>query len=148
MVILKILGEGGCKLAIHVAGYTTAVPEDPYDANWLECSIDVNVGRFYGAVEASLTTQDFARLAVQLGDLLGGSSRKANFRALEEAIIFDIELDRAGRAKVRGQLRDIDVDGCTLGFCFDSDLSFLEPLVEGLRQVVSQFPERLTITAN
>jgi hypothetical protein len=145
MATLKILGERASKLEIQVGGYTTAAPQDPYDANWLQCSVDVDVGRFRGAVEASFMTQDFIRLADHLRDVLGGSSRKASFRTMEEALSFDIEVDRAGRAKVTGQLRDIETDGCTLDFAFENDLSFLEQTSEELRQIVAEFPERLVL---
>src|SRR5690606_10308881 len=112
MATLKVLGERGSKVEIHVDGYTTAAPRDPYDANWLQCSVEVDVGRFRGAVEASIMTQDFVRLADQVKDVLSGSSRKASFRTMEEALSFDIEVDRAGRAKVTGRLRDIELNGC------------------------------------
>ncbi|MCB9869694.1 MAG: hypothetical protein H6837_07535 [Planctomycetes bacterium] len=81
--------------------------EDPYDANWLRCSAEVEQGAFRGNVDASFTTNDFARFLSEMDRLMARESAAASFNTMEEALAFRIEVDRAGRATVVGKLREL-----------------------------------------
>lgn len=142
MATLNLQGDLGRRLTIEVHGYESDAPRDWYDANWLKCSAEVEVGRFRGAVDASFTTQDFARFLSELDQVVDGAVSGASFQTMEEALSARVEVDRAGRAIVTGTLREIDVDRSALSFIFESDLSFLRRTLVELRRVVLEFPER------
>jgi len=142
MATLNIQGELGSRLTINVHGYESDAPGDPYDANWLLCSAEVDVGRFHGVVDASFMTRDFARFLTELDHVVTRANLVASFQTMEEVLSVRVEVDRAGRAVVSGRLREIDVGGSDLSFAFESDLSYLKRTLEELRRIVSEFPER------
>jgi hypothetical protein len=147
MATLNLQGELGRRLTIEVHGYESDAPQDPYDANWMRCSTEAEVGRFRGAVDASFTTQDFARFLAELDQIVKGTSLVASFQTMEAALSVRVEVDRAGRAIISGKLREIDVSGSTLSFAFESNLSFLGRTQAELKRVVSEFPERTAIAS-
>lgn len=142
MANLNLRGHLERRLTIDVHDYERDGSGDPYDANWLRCSTQVDVGRFHGAVDASFTTQDFARFLSELDQVMKGTSFAAAFQTMEEALSVRVEIDRAGRIIVDGKLREIDGNGPTLSFIFESDLSFLGQAQAELKRIVLQFPER------
>ncbi len=147
MATLNLQGELGRRLTIEVHCYESDAPRDPYDANWLRCSAEAEVGRFRGAVDASFTTQDFARFLAELDQVVRGASLVASFQTMEEALSVRVEVDRVGRAVISGKLREIDVGGPALSFTFESDLSFLGRTQAELKRIVSEFPERAAIAS-
>jgi hypothetical protein len=142
MTTLTLHGELGRKLVIGVHGFERETAEDPYDANWLRCSAEVEQGRLRGNVDASFTTNDFARFLSEMDRLMTGESAAASFNTMEEALAFRIEVDRAGRATVVGKLREVEAGGAELSFNFESDLSFLTKTHSDLKGIVAAFPHR------
>jgi hypothetical protein len=142
MTTLVLHGEYGRRLTIDVHGYERDSFQDPYDANWLRCSVDLDAGRFRGAVDASFTTQDFARFLSEMDQVVRGDARAASFQTMEEALSIRVEVDRAGRALVTGSLREIDAGGSVLSYSIESDLSFLQRSHAELTRIVEEFPER------
>lgn len=142
MTTLTFSGDRERRLLITVRGYEHAAAVDPYDANWLRCSAEVEQGAFRGAVEASFTTSDFARFLAELDGVMAGSSTVASFRTMEEALAFRVEVDRAGRTTVTGKLRDVGASKGELSFAFESDRSFLTTSHSDLKRLVAAFPER------
>lgn len=142
MTTLVFHGEHGRRLTIDVHGYERESSQDPYDANWLRCSVDLDSGRFRGAVDASFTTEDFARFLLELDQVVRGDARAASFQTMEEALSIRVEIDRAGRAVIAGNLREIDAGGSVLSYSIESDLSFLQRSHGELKRIVTEFPER------
>ncbi len=142
MTTLTLHGELGRRLVIDVHGFERDAAEDPYDANWLRCSAEVEQGAFRGNVDASFTTNDFARFLSEMDRLMARESAAASFRTMEEALAFRIEVDRAGRATVVGKLREVETGGAELSFNFESDLSFLMKTHSDLKGIVTAFPHR------
>lgn len=138
--LLEIRGELGHRIVVRVSRYEREEAQNSDDANWLRCSVLAEVGRFRGEVDAAFMTDDFLQLSKQIDEVLQGGSRQAAFHPLEEALTVRIEVDRAGRASVQGVLRDMD--GPTLSFSFESDLSFLRPLRGQLAEINACFPKR------
>jgi hypothetical protein len=143
MTTLNVRGELGRRVTVEIHGYEHEAAQESYDANWLRCSVEADIGRFRGQVDASFTTQDFVRFLSELEQVIALASSVASFQTHEEALALRIEVDRAGRATVSGKLREVDFKGPVLSFTFESDLSFLGELHAELRRVVSEFPERL-----
>ena len=142
MKTLTLEGERGRKLLICVYGFERDVAEDPYDANWLRCSAEVEQGSFRGSVEASFTTNDFARFLSEMDRLMTGDSETASFNTMEEALTLRVEVDPAGRATVVGRLRQVEAGGPELSFNFESDISFLAKTHSDLKGIVAAFPQR------
>ena len=146
MVNLTLLGELGRRLVIAVHSYEREAALDPYDANWLRCSAQVEQGAFRGAVDASFATSDFARFLSELDRVMTGSSAVASFNTMEEALAFRVDVDRVGRASVTGKLREVGTPGVELSFAFESDRSFLTTAHTDLKRLVAAFPERTVST--
>jgi hypothetical protein len=144
MRTLELRGEMGRRVVVVVDDYERGGPQsNPYDANWLRCSISTEIGKFRGEVEASLTTNDFSRFSSELEKVTAGASSVASLTTMEEALTLRIEVNRAGRATVTGMLRGSDSTPPTsLSFGFESDLSFLRQAQAQLTQIVSDFPIR------
>jgi len=142
MMTLNLLGELGRKVVIGVHGFERDAAEDPYDANWLWCSAEVEQGAFRGIVGASFTTSDFARFLSELDRVMAGECTAASFSTMENALAFRVEVDGAGRATVVGKLRDVEAGGAELSFNFESDLSFLAKTHSDLKGIVAAFPHR------
>jgi len=142
MTTLTLHGELGRRVLITVRGYERDVALDPYDANWLRCTAEVEQDAFRGAVEASLTTSDFSRFLSELDGVMSGSSAVASFTTMEEALAFRVEVDRKGRATVTGKLRELGELGAGLSFAFESDRSFLMAAHADLKRIIAAFPER------
>jgi len=105
MTTLVLHGEHGRRLTIDVHGYERDLFQDPYDANWLNCSVDLDVGRFRGAVDASFTTQDFARFLSELDQVVRGDARVASFQTMEEALSIRKESERLEKARTERERR-------------------------------------------
>jgi len=56
----------------HVHGYERDAADNPDDANQLRCSAEVEQGAFRVGVDASFTTDDFARLLSEMDRLMTG----------------------------------------------------------------------------
>lgn len=137
-----IRGERGHQLTINVHGYERESSQDPYDANWLNCSVELCLGRFRGAVDASFTTQDFSRFRLELDQVVRGVARAASFQTMEEALSIRLVADSAGRVIVAGNLRELDAGGTVLSYSIESDFSFLQRSHGELKRIVAEFPER------
>jgi len=142
MTTLTLHGEFGRKLVIAVHGFERDAAEDLYDANWLRCSAEIEQGGFRGNVDASFTTNDFARFLSEMDLLMTRESAAASFNTMEEALAFRVEIDRAGRATVVGKLREVDAGGAELSFNFECNLSFLTKTHSDLKGIVAAFPHR------
>lgn len=148
MNTLNIRGEFGRRVTVEIHGYENESAQEPYDANWLRCSVKANIGRFQGEVDASFTTHDFVRFSSELEQVVTGASSVALFQTYEEALALRVEVDRTGRAVVSGKLREVDFNGPVLSFTFESDLSFLAQMQAELRHIIVDFPERLPSAAS
>ena len=143
MATLELRGDLGQRIAVAVHGYERSEPQaNAYDANWLRCLITVELGKFRGEVEASLTTNDFSRLAAQVAQLVSGAVGTASFDTIEESLTLGIAIDHAGRATISGMLRADASRRTSLSFDFESDVSFVRQLQIQLALVVSEFPAR------
>jgi hypothetical protein len=142
MKTFALEGDGGRRLRITVRGYERNVAFNPYDANWLVCSAEVEVGAFRGAVDASFTTNDFSSFLSDVNNLMNGSAMAATFTTMEDALTFRFTIDHAGRARVTGTLRERGPFEAELSFGFESDRSWLASAHSDLQEIVESFPYR------
>ncbi|MET0413758.1 MAG: hypothetical protein ABW217_20785 [Polyangiaceae bacterium] len=142
MTTLTLRGELGRRVLITVHGYERDVGSDPYDLNWLQCTLDVAQGAFRGTVDASLTTSDFLRFLTELEQIKSRSSTVASFTTMEDALAFRVDVHHTGRATVTGTLREHGELAAQLSFAFESDHASLTAAHSDVRRIVAAFPER------
>jgi hypothetical protein len=140
-VNVEIAGQGA-QMRIEVIGYENPAAENPSDANWLTCRVNVRVRAFEGHVDASFTTQGFAAFRKSLRLAVADVRGEAVFETDEDALRLNVKLHANGTAAVTGTLREPDRPQTALAFSFESDQTFLRHTVEALNEVVQQFPER------
>jgi len=142
MMTLTFLGELGTKLAIAVHGFERETAEDPWDANWLRCSICVEQGAFRGAAGASFTTKDFVGFLSELGSVIADGQGTASFHPFEEVLTFQVALRRTGQVAVSGKLRDSTQRKAELSFHLETDFPSLKKAHSELAKMVSIFSQR------
>jgi hypothetical protein len=140
MKTITLRGERGRRLTIVTYRYEQEKSQNPYDASWLQCSVEVDLGQFRGAVNASFMTHDFAGFLEELEKVVNADALLATFNTMEEALSLRVELDRAGHATINGKLREVDWNGTELSFTIESDRSFLTETITELRALVTGFP--------
>jgi hypothetical protein len=142
MASVEIKGDLGQRLAIEVHGYENEAAADVFDANWLRCAVELELGAFRGAAELSLATSDFASWLVELEQSLRQPPGSASFKTLEDGLQLTAHIDDKGRASVAGILRQEAGSGTALQFAFETDQTFLQTTLAELRRVVAAFPEK------
>ena len=138
-IIIK--GESGSRVQVSVQGYERAASSDPYDSNWLACTVAVHVGGFEGGVEAAMQTYDFARFSAALDGLLEGTEKAAGFTTMEEALGLRLEADNLGHIAVSGTIASADRT-TTLSFAIETDQTYLKSTQDQLHAALAEFPVR------
>jgi len=138
-VNVEVAGEAAY-VRIEVIGYENPAAQNISDANWVTCRVEVRVRGFVGHVDASFTTQDFVAFSTSLRPAVAGLQGEAVFETDEDALRLSVKFSATGRATVTGMLRDSDRPQTTLAFAFETDQTFIRDTVEGLDEVVQQFP--------
>lgn len=104
---VTLQGQTGEKLAISVEGLERAAADEPWDATWLLCTAEVDLGAFRGGVSAAFQRDDFEHFLSELNRLLSGQSASASFRTLEDQLALRVELGQTGQATVVGKLSEV-----------------------------------------
>ena len=129
-------------IAIEVSGYERPPVADPWDLNWLNCSVELSVGRFTGRYPAAFLTGEFATFRDALSAALESNCGRATFDALEGALSFTVELRLTGRALVTGRAQVRAATSAEFAFSFETDPTFLVETAKGADAVLREFPER------
>jgi hypothetical protein len=138
---IEIKGHGG-GIRITVLGYENPAANEPSDANWLVCRVNLGVGPFRGEMVATFATQDFAAFASELSALLQGETQRASFQTDEQALDLQVEMAPRGAARISGTARYSSGPDVRISFTLESDQTFLVPVVRALETVLQDFPVR------
>lgn len=130
----------GCKeadfLSLKIRERQFPEATDYWNANWLTCDVEVNVGAFRSAFGAVLRNEDLTRFLRGLRRLDSQSSATATFEA-PEWLTLDLFAD--GESRIEGHGR-ID-DNCNhLEFRVNVDRSDLGPLIRELDEICTNYP--------
>jgi hypothetical protein len=140
-VEIEIAGQAAY-VKIKVSGYENPAAQNPSDANWLTCRVEVRVRGFEGRVDAAFTTQDFAAFGRSLGSAVADLRGGAVFETDEEALRLNVEFNSTGTVSITGSLREPDRPRTSLAFSFESDQTYMRRTVDALDEVNNQFPVR------
>lgn len=144
MTAMRLLGDRGGMIAITVQGYQYRDATEYYDANWLNCRIEVAAGALSSSYRATLTVPDFTRFHGELVAIVDSLEGTAVFGCMEPWIEFTVAMGARGSATVKGKA-DSDLRQRTiLSFEFTTDQSYLQQTLVDLKQLVTAFPERGT----
>jgi len=140
-VNVEVAGQAAL-VRIEVIGYENLAANNPSDANWLTCRVEVRVRGFEGHLNAAFTTQDFAAFSKSLRSAVAALHGWAVFEADEDALQLKVEFNVTGTVTISGSLREPDRPGTYLAFSFESDQTFMSRTVEALDEVSHRFPVR------
>lgn len=141
MINVPVGGNGG-SISIEVFGYENAGASDTSDANWLRSRVSVVAGPFSGRFDAALTTQDFARFARELANMLRTLQGTAAFQTDEEWLSFEVVMGPRGTCTVSGAAKTTAGSRASLRFAFESDQSWVAQTLRAVAEVVDSFPVR------
>jgi len=138
---MKIAINGhGASIVIAIIGSENPSSENPSDANWLTCSVAIDIGGFAANYPAAFTTSDFARFRCEIKTALAAMNGTASFITDESALQFTAEIGRTGTVIIKGQGQVFGHTRATLSFSFESDQTFFAETIRCLDAVVRQYP--------
>jgi hypothetical protein len=111
--------------------------------DWLDSTVTVSAGAFAGSYNAVLTTCDFPRFRQELQRLYDTLEGVARFSTIERQIAITLSANSRGCISVEGSAEDAIADGNSLKFRFETDQTFLPPLIRQIREIEMQYPNRL-----
>ena len=139
---LPINGHGA-SISIEVSGYERPSAQNVHDANWLKCSVALNLGYFTADYLATFETSDFVRFRDGLKIVLSTMSGAASFVTCEGALNCTIEMAPTGTARIKGVAQVHAHTTATLSFSFETDQSFLAETLREVEGVIREFPMRM-----
>lgn len=137
MLSLKLGSDGADRLIVDVYGRP-----DPND-DWLATRVSVQAGAFSGTFDATLMTCDFSRFRKQLQSLYVTLEGVASFDTIEAQLLFKCEGNGRGGVVVRGTVQDHAGNGNVLRFQFETDQTYLPPVIAELLDIEVKFPNRI-----
>lgn len=112
-----------------------------WDRNWIKTKVTLKGGIFSGTYEGLFMTSDFQYFKLQLQSMKGDLKESANFTSLEYHLDLVLKGDGIGHIEVNvvGRDRPYSGGGC-LSFQFETDQTYLDPLINQLENITSKFP--------
>jgi hypothetical protein len=111
--------------------------------DWLEARVSIRAGAFDGSFDATLMTCDFPPFRSQLQRLYETLEGTATFETIERQLRIECSGNGQGGIAVHGVAKDRPTDGNLLRFEFNTDQTFLPAVISDLRQIETEFPNRL-----
>ena len=142
MSTMRLSGDRGGVIAIAVQAYQYRDATAYYDANWLNCWIEVAAGAFSSNYRATLTAPDFTRFHGELAAIVDSLEGTAAFVCMEPWIEFTVTMGARGSATVKGKADSELRQRTVLSFEFTTDQSYLQQTLVDLKQLIAAFPER------
>jgi len=135
-------GEKQERVEVEVHGYERPPTGDYYDDNWLRSSVSIAAGAFSGNFDTAFLTADFSEFRDQLQSLYESLASTASFETLEEQLSLALVDDGRGGFLLKGVAVDVLGTSNRLESGIAFDQSDLLSALEGLNDIVSQFPVR------
>ena len=130
------------RIAVDVLRYERQPIGEYYDDNWLTAQVQVCAGRFRGAIQCALITDELVAFLTQLRPLYHSLSGKAEFTTIEGQLHLRLSGDARGHIELVGELADQPGIGNRLHFTLHFDQSQLAASIHELEKVTSEFPVR------
>jgi len=126
----------GDNLTVEILGR----PDERDD--WLDANISIRVGAFCGTFRMILLTCDVPPFRSHLESLYNTLNGVANFNTIEDQLKISCTGNGRGGIEVKGICRDGVDDGNELRFMINIDQTFLPSVINSLKQIERQFPNR------
>ncbi len=139
---IRIRGEGG-QIAVQVLGYERPAAGNLSDANWLNCSINVDISPFSGHYGASLSTQDFLAFGEELAVMSDRLAGEAKFDTDEGALSLRLVMEPLGELLIEGEAVVVGAIRAALKFTLHADQSYLGELRREVAAALNEFPVRV-----
>ena len=130
------------RVELTVLGYERQATGEFYDDNWLSCEVRVQAGAFGGKYSASFLASELSQLHQSLECLYRNLKGSVRFESMESQLELQFTCDSLGHIAVLGTAMDQAGIGNKLSFSVSFDQTFLQRLVQELRQVVQAYPVR------
>ncbi|QDO84648.1 hypothetical protein FM037_17285 [Shewanella psychropiezotolerans] len=130
------------QIEIKVEQYLHSPCGEPFDDNWLLCSISVSFGNFSGTFSASFQTYDFVKFSEEVQKLYTCLKGTATFDSIEGQLEFKLTGDGKGRIELEGNCMDTVGIGNELTFSTGFDQTYLRSIISDLDEVIANYPVR------
>jgi hypothetical protein len=143
MTVLATLDAAGLGLVLSVEGYEFPQFDSGWDANWLVCDVELDVGllgSFHAHHRPAILTVEFERFRDQLRVLDETLAGTAALEHTEEQVGLTVRIN-AGKGTVEGFLAD-DTAGRLSFENIEIDQSCLRRWLEQVDEIVVAFPVR------
>jgi hypothetical protein len=134
-------------IALNVSGRVFPNAMDIWDANWLNCTVEIAAGAFLGRVQGMIRTEELETFRGQLLRLYDGLNGEAEFSTMEGWVSLRLIGDGRGHIEARCRLDDEPGVGNTLTCRLSVDQTFLPPLLQQLSELISTYPVCFKYTA-
>jgi hypothetical protein len=137
-----IIGVPHEHAAIRIERYTLDESDNDWDANSLNCIVDVRAGRFQGRLPLLFSTRCLAGFREEIANLDRDVAGKTELGSLEGEFELRLACDRLGHVKIDVEVTDDLAFGNRLAVSFRSDQTMFKPLLEQLEAIAVRFPIR------
>jgi hypothetical protein len=127
---------------IRITQFRRAHPEceDFWDGNWVNCEIEIQAGRFKGAVPACLRTEEFRDWLAGLESVYSTLDGVATYQTLEAWMVIEVRANDLGHVSVQGHVIDAHVDGNRLCFQIATDQIMLKRTIGSVKRFLKRYP--------
>ena len=137
-----LIGTPSEHAAIRIQRFGFPDAGNEWDANALDCVVDVRGGAFHGAFHATLWTGDFVRFWQGIERLNRDVGGEVALETIEGQIGIRLVCDRLGHVRIAVVAMDIPGTGNRLTLSFESDQTMFGPVLAQLESIVRRFPVR------
>ncbi|WP_211655442.1 WapI family immunity protein [Planococcus alpniumensis] len=136
---VHILGEQAeTQIEVLKRSYPKSV--DFWDANWLDTMIIIKIPGYSAHFDAQLRADEFRDFHKQLKEMNKRLKRKVELTSMEGVIDVQGRINLLGRIVWKVETQYPVGTGAVLTFEFDSDQSFVPPLLKELEGVLTNYP--------
>lgn len=135
---LGILSGDFVRIAVTGRSYPSSL--DYWDGNWLTSTITVQAGVWRGEYSADLRADEFPPFLAALLKMYETLSGEAEFVPMEPWLKLKCKAERSGIIRIFGEASASIGDGNILQFDTTIDQTFLPPVIESLKHIVTSYP--------
>ena len=126
-------------LVVTLLGAPTASGSEGYE--WIKAVAHVEVGAFNGDLEIRIDVSDMTRFHDELEVVYRNVAGVAEFKAIEDQLYINIEVDKLGHVQASGYMIDDSVAGNKLNFNIQFDQTLLWHTISEIDEALFQlFP--------
>ncbi len=130
------------RIVISILGYTRDECIDKWDSNWVTANIVAKIGRFDGAIDCCLRTEEFPGFAEELRRVYASLQGSAEFTTMEGQLRLRLVGDGLGHYDVAGALRDAPGSGNRLEWQLVIDQTQVREMVRQVEAILDEYPIR------